>query len=353
MASAWVQKHKGPNGVSYLLRWEYQINGVRHRGSENFGRFKNLAEEKKVLKLKELTATRAGLDVAPTEIIWDAFAEQFLRFSKTHFEPRTSSHFHAPAVVDFGKWFGNRPLSAIRPADIGVFTQNLGDRLGATTVGMRLRSLHTALEWAKSQGYISIVPPCPQPRVAPVGRVLSDAELARLFANLPPLTRPASMFAVHTGVRAGELIALTWERVRQAAGGGHWEAEIYSPKTHTSRVIPLHPGAVDALGAPNSTGVVFKMTQSWVTHAITKAARKANLGRVRLHDLRHTWATRYMQATGDLFGLMTLGGWRSLQSVARYQHLTKTRSESINLLKFPTISPQAAVFELLSSTVNQ
>lgn len=353
MASAWVQKHKGPNGVSYLLRWEYQINGVRHRGSENFGRFKNLAEEKKVLKLKELTATRAGLDVAPTEITWDAFAEQFLRFSKTHFEPNTFKKFHTPAVVEFGKWFGNRPLSALRPADIGVFTQQIGDRLGAASVGMRLRALHKALEWAKSQGYIPSVPPCPQPRVAPVGRALSDPELARLFDKLPRNVRPAAIFSVHTGVRSGELIALTWERVRQAAGGGHWEAEIYSPKTHTSRVIPLHPGAVDAMGPTRTSGAVFDLSQDYFTHSITRAARGAGMGRVRLHDLRHTWATRYMQATGDLFGLMNLGGWRSLKSVAGYQHLTKTRSESINLLKFPTIPPQAAVFELLSSTVNQ
>lgn len=353
MPSVWVEKRNSKHGVHYLLRWRIFREGMVDRGSENFGRFKNLADEKKVLKLKELTATRAGLEVPVTDTLWDQFAEHFLRFSKSHFEPNTFRKFHTPAIVDFGKWFGNRPLTAIRPADIGAFSDHLGKTLGAASVGMRLRALHKALAWAKTQGYITSVPPCPQPRVAPVGRALSDPELARLFHHIPPNVRPAASFSAHTGVRSGELIALTWERVRQSPDG-HWEAEIYSPKTHTSRVIPLHPGAVDAMGPHRAAGRVFEdLGQSYFTHSITHAARKANLGRVRLHDLRHTWATRYMQATGDLFGLMNLGGWRSLKSVAGYQHLTKTRSESINLLKLPTICPRKPVLELLTSTVNQ
>lgn len=170
-------------------------------------------------------------------------------------------------------------------------------------------------------------------------------------ARTQAAARGPFVFALHTGVRRGELLALRWERVKKSPDG-HWEAEIGGiggPKTKTgrSRVVPLPPAAVDALGKPGA-GPCFDADEH-LSVSVSQAAKGAGLGRVRFHDLRHTWATRYMQATGDLFGLMQLGGWSSLGSVKVYQHLTGARKMSAFLVNYPTISPLG---KDASSTVN-
>ena len=48
--------------------------------------------------------------------------------------------------------------------------------------------------------------------------------------------------------------------------------------------------------------------------------------RTRFHDLRHEWASRYVEAGGDLVSLMEVGGWSQLSLVQRY---AKTSHERI------------------------
>ena len=41
---------------------------------------------------------------------------------------------------------------------------------------------------------------------------------------------------------------------------------------------------------------------------------------LNIHALRHTWASRMVEAGADLKLLMALGGWSSLVMVQRYSH---------------------------------
>ena len=45
------------------------------------------------------------------------------------------------------------------------------------------------------------------------------------------------------------------------------------------------------------------------------------LPRLRLHDLRHTWASWHVQGGTPLFVLQEMGGWASAEMVRRYAHL--------------------------------
>jgi integrase len=47
--------------------------------------------------------------------------------------------------------------------------------------------------------------------------------------------------------------------------------------------------------------------------------------RVNIHTLRHTWASRLAESSGDLLLLQQLGGWSSLTLVQRYAHLRAGR----------------------------
>jgi len=50
------------------------------------------------------------------------------------------------------------------------------------------------------------------------------------------------------------------------------------------------------------------------------AIARARMGRIRPHDLRHTWASAYLKSGGTLADLRVLGGWGTLSMVQRYAH---------------------------------
>lgn len=56
-----------------------------------------------------------------------------------------------------------------------------------------------------------------------------------------------------------------------------------------------------------------------------KAVRAAGLVGVSIHCLRHSWASRLAESSGDLLLLKELGGWSSLSMVQRYAHLREGR----------------------------
>ena len=50
------------------------------------------------------------------------------------------------------------------------------------------------------------------------------------------------------------------------------------------------------------------------------AMRKADITRFRFHDLRHTVATRFIQAGVDVYSVQKLGRWKTISMVLRYAH---------------------------------
>jgi integrase len=48
--------------------------------------------------------------------------------------------------------------------------------------------------------------------------------------------------------------------------------------------------------------------------------RKADVTRFRFHDLRHTSATRPVQAGADIYTVQKLGRWKTISMVMRYAH---------------------------------
>lgn len=98
-------------------------------------------------------------------------------------------------------------------------------------------------------------------------------------------------------------------------------------KTRTAIAVPLNVNAV---------GVI---QQQWGQHPIRvftlngqpidsagkawrNAVKRAGLTDFRFHDLRHTWATRHIQAGTPLHALMEMGGWKDIEMVRKYAHFS-------------------------------
>jgi integrase len=159
------------------------------------------------------------------------------------------------------------------------------------------------------------------PKGEKAARALEPEEVARLL-EAAEASRSRDMalllrLMLETGLRRGEALALQWGDVDLERGDVRvWRAwakvgskGAFTPlKTPTAkRVVPLPLGLLRRLKARKEellerlnpeevdglhlVGGVKPVDPDAFNHYLRRLAEKAGLGRVRVHDLRHTWAT--------------------------------------------------------------
>ncbi|HEX8568863.1 MAG TPA: site-specific integrase [Caulobacteraceae bacterium] len=212
-------------------------------------------------------------------------------------------------------------------------------RGGAGIAKRTLGTFSAMLSWATEHDLATANPAkgLRLPAQRSLERFLSREEAARLLATLDEMTADESLSEAHadivrlllfTGARKGEIVGLRWSEVdierrrlvlppeRTKAGG----------KTGVRR-IPLSGHAADILSArTRETDHVFpsrrgdrpttEMQSSW--EAIRK---RAELPGVRLHDLRHSFASFAVADGESLFLIGKVLGHASMTMTERYAHL--------------------------------
>jgi integrase len=154
--------------------------------------------------------------------------------------------------------------------------------------------------------------------------------------------------AAFTGLRLGELLALTWRdvdfagsivRVRASYAAG----VLTTPKSGKVRAVPLAPDVASALAQlgrrENWVGdddLVFTgeagghLDGSALRRRYKEALGRAGLRPLRFHDLRHTFGTR-MIAKADIRRVQEWMGHADIQTTMRYLHYAP-RSEDAQLV---------------------
>jgi integrase len=129
------------------------------------------------------------------------------------------------------------------------------------------------------------------------------------------------------GMRVSELLSMRWDNVDTE----RWAILIPTSKTGRSKRLPLPQAAVDvitALPKPNGPVYLFPNTRDPKKHLTTikygwQAAREAaGFENLRIHDLRHSAASAWIN---NGVGLATVGkllGHANLASSSRYSHLS-------------------------------
>lgn len=180
-----------------------------------------------------------------------------------------------------------------------------------------------------------------------VVRWITPAEADKLIDACAPHLRPLVVFLLYTGARAGEALWLDWKNVNMETR----QATFPRTKNGEPRSVPLHRRVVHELTAlKHREGEVF-LTPAGEPYARPKrpddtsagtriktgfaaACRRAGIKDFRVHDCRHTWATRHHQTHRDLGALQELGGWKSPEMVLRYAH-TNVGQHADSIEKLP------------------
>ena len=150
-------------------------------------------------------------------------------------------------------------------------------------------------------------------------RRVSDAELDALCAATGSAELSAVLrLAVETAMRRGELCRLRWEFIDLHGATAH----IPHTKNGQARDVPLSSRAVAILHAlpRRIDGRVFGLQPDSVTQAFERAADRAGIENLRLHDLRHEATSRLAEKLPNLIELAAVTGHKDLRMLKRYYH---------------------------------
>jgi integrase len=112
------------------------------------------------------------------------------------------------------------------------------------------------------------------------------------------------VWAYQSGMRRAEILALTWDHIRQVAEG-HTVVEVGNTKSGKPRFVTCTE-QMEAIAAQLRTiereegdSRLFPVSMTTLKRSLTRLWRKSGLEDVRLHDLRRTHATILLQRNVD------------------------------------------------------
>jgi integrase len=296
---------------------------------------------------------------APSPLFEDFVRDSFLPYAANN--TKRSTHYETELVLlnHLGSFFKGMRLEEITEEQIEAYklakkapgaSARYSRDLSKKTINNHLLILSRILHWAHSCKHpgtrTPLLPLLPRIRrfddVRPQDKAftfLDFQESPRFIAAAEKQGAPWDTlvpFAIHTGLRIGELRGLDWTDVDFVAAKvtvrrRMWQNDVDTTKSNKSRTIPLSATARAALVEQryrtglSPVGRVFgEMTYSVCRYAFGVMSRRAGLGKViRPHDLRHTFASQLTMRGVPLKTIQELLGHADITMTLRYSHLAQ------------------------------
>ena len=276
----------------------------------------------------------------------DVAAEYMDRVATVHYKPTTLANAERYLRLRLLPFFGDIPAGEISTRDVDAF---ISDRIkhGAASgsvrneVGFLTVVMKYAVRWGYSIGNPARgtqLPKAKRPEIS----VLSARQARKLIGAVPARHQCLIATALLTGMRAGELAGLMERdidfdhhvvRVQRSA----WRGTLTTPKTeHSYRSIDIPPTLEKMLAEwlvspmrDKSSGLVFPNTCGGIQNmsnvrenVLVPALKRADLPRLRFHDLRHTYAAMLIATGESLKYIQEMMGHSSIKITAdTYGHL--------------------------------
>ena len=233
-------------------------------------------------------------------------------------------------IGKFEKFFGDSYLQDITILDIEKFkASRLKDGVTGSSINRNLALLKKMFNLAIDWGY------CESNPVRRVKffsekdnvkeRILSLDEERMLLAQCSEHLKPIVVMAIHTGMRRGEILNLTWDQV-------DFDSEmirVEKTKSGKIRFIPINSRLqtelikLKALSGHSEyvfLGPRYDKPLTEIKTAFNGATRRAGIQDLRFHDLRHTFASRLIGEGVDIVTVQSLLGHHSVVVTQRYTH---------------------------------
>ncbi|HCX4180618.1 TPA: site-specific integrase [Escherichia coli] len=238
-------------------------------------------------------------------------------------------------------FWGKRQLRDITAGELEQYAAGLREKLRPSTVNRILAILSKICSLAVRAGWITHSPMTHVRYLKENNiryRTLSATEIPRFIDAATALQTPAAdsiLLALYTGMRIGEVCPLKWE---------YWHPDMHQlilPDTKSGHpfTCPLAPPAIAVVECQqdlmlSKTYIFPQLTDNARPLAYPRATfaricRDANIDNLRMHDLRRTFATRVLQATGDIAIASHLLNHHSLTATRRYAFHNAATSHAV------------------------
>ena len=281
-----------------------------------------------------LAAIRNGNDgeaAAPSAIPFETVADEVFRRYARNWKPSTlkvNRNYYSNHILP---WFEGRPIASITAHDVQRWFASLHNT--PVSADRSAPILSVIMGQAEVYGYRQEgTNPCAgikRYRRQGRQRFLSSAEIRRLGEMLArhEADRPQAAAIIRllllTGCRKGEIVTLKWRFYR--------EGNLFLPDSKNGpRMVWLSSAARAILdGLPRKSVWIFpstrtnrSMTSVAVDQLWYRARAEADLPDVRIHDLRHTYASIAMAEGETVLTIGRLLGHRDPETTLKYTHLS-------------------------------
>ena len=303
--------------------------------------------------IAEVKTGAAHRPVAPHECRFEAFARLFFRRYAHNWKPVTEAGSRRACEAYLMPFFAGMDVRRITAGDVRRWFEGMRETPGAANRSLALLSV--MMREAERYGYREAATnPCRgmrRYRLTKQERFLSDAEYRRLgdFMREQQVRTPLQVAMLRlyllTGCRKSEIRTLKWSCYRVGRNG---RRHLFLPDSKTGpKTVFLSEAARAVLdGLPRRTDYVFPSTIKRKRGRPRKDATpffdiefwklfrdRAGLSGMRLHDLRHSYASLAIRNGVPLATLGRLLGHADPQTTLQYTHLTDdTLSAAVELV---------------------
>ena len=276
----------------------------------------------------------AGRKAATMKALGRRFLEEYV---PVHCKPSTAYEYRRSVKFFIDPRIGSRKVPDIRRSDIAELHHALRETpyQANRTLGVLSKMFNLAEMWGLRTDGSNPCRHVKRYKEEKRERFLSAEEFTRLGQVLDEILRDGSetrsaVTAVRllmlTGCRLSEIQKLCWEHVDLDAG------ELRLPDSKSGgRAVPLAPSAVRLLTSlprddDNPWVIAGRKPGTHLTdlqHPWRRIRERAGLDDVRIHDLRHSFASRALALGEGLPMIGKLLGHTQVQTTARYAHLAR------------------------------
>ncbi len=287
-------------------------------GNERSKRFRTRKEaDAHVEQVRSTVLAGTYVDPAESKRTFESYALEWAA-QQAHHRPSTTVKIEGALRLHVIPHLGQRPIGQLRRSELQAWLNALSANYAPATVHAIAAWVTTILRAAVEDGVIAKspatklkLPELERRQVVPITR----AEIESITAALPDRFKAFATVGASTGLRPGELLGLTLDRVdflgrkvrvdRQLVTPAKGKPDFGPPKTKASvRVVPLPTVAAEALaehvrlfgagdhGLLFTTGEGRALSRAYFGQLWTAAAQKVGLpARTGPHALRHYYAS--------------------------------------------------------------
>lgn len=307
---------------------------------------------------------RNGLECAPNDI---TFGDWFMTFAETYKKPTMKKSSYRTYQNNYRNHiaprFGKVALQKIRSEDLQKFFNQLAETYSQSILANDYQLINQALKKAQKLDKIA-KNPCdnidlPKSKIPVKTKDALKREQIDLFFKYAGDHSNATVakFALYTGMRIGEIGALSWDDINFTKNQIHVrhtlsyiESEGYyldTPKSGDERIVPMNDNVVALLKAqksflwsnrlagkylnednrvflsPHGKNLSGNGVDLWLNRLVKRIRNDGyeNFPRVTSHVFRHTFITRCAEAGMSLKAVMDIVGHSDPETTKIYMHV--------------------------------